>query len=187
MLLRDANVKKAVLIGFREFLQPCSACHCGGDGADLAVVLRQLAERFAEHRRKALVAGQRLARIDVELTDAVELAGIRLGGLIALALFGDDVQQHGLGLLFRGVEGVLQLIDVVTVDRSVIGKAEIVEQRVLEDEVLDLGFAAAQHRLGQPAEQRYLREEVLRSALDADIPRLDAHGGEIARKGADVL
>ena len=40
------------------------------------------------------MAGDRLARIDVELPDAVKLARLALGGLIALALFGNDMDKR---------------------------------------------------------------------------------------------
>ena len=187
VLLGDADVKKAVFVLLGKLRQAGAACHGGSDGADLVVLFRQLTEHLAEFGRKALVAGHRLTGINVELSDPVELAGLVLRRTVALAFFGDDMHQRRRGALFCRFERVLDLFHIVTVDGSQIGEAEAVKQRVFIDDIFDLRFAAPQDRFHQSAEQRDLGEHALGVFLDAYVPRLDAHRGEIARNGTDVF
>ncbi len=117
--------------------------------ATIFVVLPRLLDQgFGEHlgigRRRRLRFRLRAGR-HVELDDAVILVGRFLGRLVAFALLGHDVDQERpiLGVAHVGEHGQ-QVIDVVTVDRSHIEEAKLVEQCAAGDEAA--GIFLHRHR-----------------------------------------
>src|SRR5690606_40469268 len=105
----------------------------GGDRDDLRVVIGPLYQFLGEDLGVAGGAG--LRRLGLETGDYVDLdrrvvlvSGV-LGRRVALALLGDDVDQHRL---VDDVAGVLQDVDqgvhVVTVDRPDVIEAQLLEE-----------------------------------------------------------
>ena len=116
MLLGNTYVKEAVFMLLREITKSRSARHGGGYCADFVVLLGKLAKSLAELGGEPLVARHGLTRINVELTDTVELARLVLGGSVALALFGYNVDQSGRVVFSCRLKCVFKLLNVVTVD-----------------------------------------------------------------------
>ncbi len=138
MLLGNADIEGAVGEFLAEQIEPGARGHCGCDGDDLGVLLGLLDEAFGEHL--GVGGGGRLglglgAGGDVEGHHAVILVGRGLGGRIALALLGDDMDQDRPGL---GVAHVLQhrhqMIEIVPVDRPHIVEAQLLEHGAAGDE-----------------------------------------------------
>ena len=138
VLLGDAHVEAALRKFLGKEIKAGPRRHRGGNGDDLVVLLRFLDQRFCIDLR---VSGRGRLRLrlracrHVELDDAMIFIGRFFGGLIALALLGDDVNEE------RAVLGVAhvsehrqEMIDIVAVDRADIEKAELVEQGAAGDE-----------------------------------------------------
>ena len=113
---------------------PVPLRHGGGDGDDLVVLLGLLDQRLSP---KTLVIGRRIglgldlgAGDHVEFVDAVIFVVGGFGGGIALALLGDDMDQHGAADI--GVADILQnrqqMVEIMAVDRADIKEAQLLEQ-----------------------------------------------------------
>jgi hypothetical protein len=133
MLLGNADIE-AALGEFRfELVEAGAGRHGGGDGDDLGVALRLGHQGLGEDAGIAWRAGGRLgllARNHIELLDAVIFVGRRLGRAIALALLGDDMDQHralvGIPHIFQDRD---QRVEIVAVDRADIIEAQFLEER----------------------------------------------------------
>ena len=128
MLFGNADIKIPLGAGFREGFQPRSVAHGSGDRADARVFQRELRQRLPKHIGKARLVNGAGAQCRVELSDAVVCRRHFFRQLIALALFGDQVQQHRLMQCLCDFQKFLDLLHVVPVDGSKIGKAEAVKQ-----------------------------------------------------------
>ena len=133
MLLGNADVKAAVGMRLRKFIDAGARGHGRGDGANGRVGISQLGKRFAEHilvrRRAAAGALVLLAGNDVEFDDAMIFVRSRFGRGIALAFLRDDMDEHGA---FRIVTDIFedrdQLFQIVAINRADIIEAELFEQ-----------------------------------------------------------
>ncbi len=141
---------------------------------DLLVALRLGDQRLGEDARVARRARGGLglhAGDDVELHDAVIFVGAVLGRGVALALLGDDVDQH------RPVVGVAdilehldQRVDIMAVDRADIIEAELVEERAAGEHAAGIFLHLARRdvqRLGHRPRQ-LLRQLARRQILARD-------------------
>ncbi len=114
-----------------EAIEAGAVGHGRGDGDDLVVLLRLGDKSLGEYARVARCL--RLADVlracdDVELADAVVLVVGRLGGCVALALLGDDVDEdRSLARVAHVLQDGQQVIEVVTVDRPYVVKPELLE------------------------------------------------------------
>ncbi len=134
VLLGDADVEAALGEGLGEQVEPGAGRHGGVDRHDPLVGGRLADQLLGEHRG---VAGRvRLGLVlragdHVELGDTMILVGGTLGRPVALALLGDDVDQHRPTV--AGVADVLehrdQVVEVVAVERADIVEAQLLEQR----------------------------------------------------------
>ena len=131
VLFGDADIEKALRIGLGEKVEAGSRGHGGGDRNDPRVLGGFLDQRVAENLGESGRLGGRLvlrAGGDVEFDHAVILVGRRLGRGIALALFGDDMQQDRPAFIAQPFKHVDQQPDVVTVDRAGVAKPHLLEQ-----------------------------------------------------------
>ena len=187
MLLGDADVERPLGELLGDLVEPGARRHRRGDRDDLLVALHLGAQRLGEDARIARRARRGLglhARHDVELDHAVIFVGAVLGRRVALALLGDDMDQHRPDV---GVADVLEHFDqrahVVPVDRPDIIKAELVEERAAGEHAAGIFLHLARRdvqRLGH--RPRELLRELARRQIFA---RADTSRASALRSDAD--
>ena len=126
--LGNAHIEKAAGVGLGEFRQPRTVHHGGSQGADAAVLPRQSSQCLTEDGGKTGCGGLAAAGTDIEGPDAMEPAGIRLGGAVALPLHRVDMEQHRTAEIFSLPQHPGQLDHVVAVHRPHIRKAHVFKQ-----------------------------------------------------------
>ena len=130
----------------------------------------------------ALFAGSDDALMRIEGAHAVILDRIGLGRRVALALFGDDVQQLRAAQLLHIAQRVQQRIHVMAVDRSDVIEAEFFEQSAGHDQALDVFLGAA----CQLPHRRHLRQDLLAALAHRRIELARQDLGEAIRQRANV-
>ena len=186
VLLGDADVERALGEFLAEQIEPGARRHGGRDGDDLVVLAGLLDQALGEDLgvgRRGRLRLRLRAGDDVELDDAVILVVGRLGGRIALALLGDDVDQD------RTVLGVAhvpqhrqQVIEVVAVDRADIVEAELVEQRAALTR--PRAYSSIAHR-ALLEERRQVLGDLAHEVAQRAIGAAGDAAGEIGRQRAD--
>ena len=186
VLFGDTDVEATIGEFFGEKIKPGSRRHRGGDSDDLIVLPRFLDEGFCIDLGVGGCGGFRLclrARRHVELDDAVILVGRFFGGLVALALFRDDMDEERSVL---GVAHVLEhrqeMIDVVAVDRPDVEESEFVEQRAAGDEAA--GVFLDRHR-ALLEERRQQLGDLFDGLVHRSVSPPRDQAREIARQRAD--
>ena len=186
MLLGDADIEAALGENLGEAVEPGARRHGRGDGDDLVVGARLLDQGIGKHlgvaRRRAGGGGFLRPGDDVELADAVEFVGGDLGGAVALALLGDDVDQdrpvlHGAHIAQHGQ----QVIEIMPVDRADIIEAELLEQGAAGPEAAGELLGAGRAQL--PALGQELAGKLLEKAAEAPIGAAGDQLGEIGAHG----
>jgi len=99
VLLRDADIEKAVGIGPGEFIQAGAVAHGGRDGHDAGVFPAEPEQGLAEHpgvgnRGGSVPPAGGPPRLDTERGGAMKSQRFFLGMLIPLALFRQDMHQY---------------------------------------------------------------------------------------------
>ena len=97
MALGNAHIKKTLRVSNCERVKPCSVLHGSRDGADGIVGGSRFAERLPEcvrERRRGGRGGH--AGLGVKAADAVEILRRLLRRRVALALFGDEMDDDRL-------------------------------------------------------------------------------------------
>ena len=139
VLLGDADVEVTLGELLREAHQAGALAHCRGDADDAWVGLGHVAQPVAEHLGVGELATA-LAGLDaggvIELGDAVVEHRVGLGELVALALAGDHVEELRPLELAEVLQRGDERVEVVAVDRAVVMKAELLEQRAWPDHAL---------------------------------------------------
>ena len=154
-------------------------------GDDAVVATGFVDQALGEHVGVGRGVGWRLglrAGDDVELADAVILVGAGFGGFVALALFGDDVDEDRAALgVADVVEDVDQVVDIVAVDGADVEEAEFLEQRSTGEEGAGefLGLAR-----GLVDDARHLLGDGFGAVAHAAIERTGDELGEIGAHGA---
>ncbi len=162
--------------------------HRGGDPDDLVVAFGFLDETFAENllirRRVRLGLGLRTGD-DIKGDDAVILVGGGFRRRVALALLGDDMDEHGARLHVADVlQNRQKVIEIVAVDRPDIIEAEFFEQRA-RTVAGDKGAAVFLGLLGLFVDRLgQMLRELLGGLADRGV-RTRSELGEIGRHGAD--
>ena len=139
VLLGDTNVEGPFGEAAAEDVHAGSSGHGGRDANDGSVLGGLIDEGVGEdggEARRRRLALDLLAGPDVELGDAVHLVAGLLGGGIALALLGLDVEKHRLVAV--GIAELLEdgdeVVQVVAVEGSDVVEAELLEQGAAGDE-----------------------------------------------------
>ena len=186
MLFGDADVVGAVREGLAEQVEPRARGHGRGDGDDRRIEVRPLDQLGPEHLGVAGRVGGRLRLLagdDVELDHRVQLVGAALRRGVALALLGDDVDQHrpvgdGRGVLQDGH----QVVHVVPVDRPDVVEAELLEEGAAGDHAAGV-FLGLLRRLLERAGQVF--GELLADLAHAPVGAAGDEAGEIGAHAAD--
>ena len=187
VFLGDAHVKKAIRVPLGKPHEPGAGRHGGGDGGDLVVVVGKIGERGSENlgiRRGR--RGGRLAGVEMEFPEPVELVWPLERRGVAFALLGQDVEDDRVVLGLQKFERLGEEGGVVPVDRAVIPDAEILEDHAGGKEVFqpDLGlvreFAGAFS--GDPLDElRGLVVEVGVGGIRHQAVEILGHGPDIFR------
>ncbi len=130
VLFGDRDVVVALGESLREFNQARAFAHRGCDADDAGIAFGHLAQPLAEYLRVGRPAARLLedhAAGRIERSRSMPLDGVRLGGRVALALAGNDVQKLRSAQFLQIAQGTDQGFDVVAVDG-----ADIVEAHFLE-------------------------------------------------------
>ena len=146
VLFGDAHIE--VLIGMvrLEAVETGAVGHGGGDGHHFGIVVGQLHQRVGEDFGVS-AAAQRLglAGLRIVRAQAVKLLLLLHGGLEALALLGEHMQQHGAVLLLEEFESLDQRGGIVAVDGAVVFQAEFLEDDAGPQHALGDFFGFARH------------------------------------------
>ena len=133
VFLRDADVVVLFGNGLLERLEAGAAWHGGGDPDDRLVLAAELDHRVAEHvlilRRCARFSRGTLTGLGIVWAGAVKFLGMLQGGVEALALLGDHVQDDWLLAALGELECLDQQRQVVSVDR-----AEVADSKFLKNQ-----------------------------------------------------
>ncbi len=113
-------------------------------------------------------------------------AGVVFGHGVALALGGDDVQQHRLGQALGAHQKMLQPLLIVPIHRAQVAEAEGLEKPVLHEHVADMILPPLQQMVQRPAHQRRLFQCLGYRALGAQPALAGAQVGEVAADRAHI-
>ena len=158
------DVVHPVRVGGRELRQPGRVQHRRGDrdhvralGADRDQLVGRTPWSTAAAvptARGALAAGRR-----GDLVQAVLV--VLLGQRVAEALAGDHVHEHRAAEVARLAQRVLDRLLVVAVDRAEVLQAEVLEQHLRLQDVLEALLDAVQRLVQRRADQRRARDSVV--------------------------
>ncbi len=140
VLLGDTDVEEAVGVCLGEVTQARTGGHRRRDRHDAIVVGSLGHERAAEGLRVAEHVGGstvHLAALHREGRDAMESVGAVLGVRVPFALARHGVDDDRAVVRLRPRDSVLDLSDIVTVDRADIGDAELLEEHPRYEQLLD--------------------------------------------------
>ncbi|CAM5425589.1 hypothetical protein SHIRM173S_03346 [Streptomyces hirsutus] len=187
VLLGDADVVDPVGEPLGEPVEADGLEHGRGDGDDVLALLAELDHLLAEDGRPVGAGGgDRQARVGVDLADGVEAVRlVRQGGLVAAALLGEAVHDHGAAEALGAGEGGLQGLDVVAVDGAHVLQAQVLEHALRGDEVLQALLGAVQGVVERPADDRGALQDLLGAGQEALVAVGGAQGGEMAGEAAD--
>ena len=176
MLLGDPDVEEAIREPRLERQQAGRARHRRRDGDEARVGLALLDDRIGEGLRVAGRYGLRRSGHRVEHRGVVQvLLVVVLGGRVAAALLGEDVDDdRPVRRQLDGVaERLLELGDVVPVDRSDVAHAERLEERRRLEELADRRLERLDGPLGRRADDWHVAQEALELALAADVDGIE--------------
>ena len=139
VLLGNANVEGALGEAAAEDVHAGAAGHGGRDANDGPVLGGLVDEGVGKDRGEAGSRGlalDLLSGADVELGDAVHLVACLLGGGVALALLGLDVEKDGLVAV--GIAKLLQngdeVVQIMSIDGSDVVESQLLEEGTTTDE-----------------------------------------------------
>ena len=188
MLFGDADVKEAV--GKARFKfgkargQPHGRCH----GAKARLLCREFTKELAEAVGIMLDFAAGRAGLHIEGCNTVKRCGVAFGKGIALALFRDDVQQHGAVDRLGSLQRVAQNVDAVAVDRAHITIAEVFKEIAFGIElILELGFQIVKFMYERLTHGGDLAERALGGGFEGIILRRGTDHGKIFGQRADIF
>ena len=134
--LGDAHIEGACGQGLHHDVHGAAGGHGGSNPYDAAILAGQLKEGMAEHvlvfgRDARLLAVYALAGLHVELAGCMPHGGGFLGGLVALALDGVQVEQLGALHVFQLAQQAHYLLHVVAVEGSEVAYVHALEHILL--------------------------------------------------------
>ena len=161
-------------------------CDPDDGGIGLGETDQGVAEDILIVRGRSGSGFQALAGLRIKGAQAVKSLGMAHGRLQSPAFLGDHVKEDGAVRLFGKLEILDQLLEIVAVDRSEITKAELLEERRLDKEVLRFPFPLHVHPVHVvPAGQR--REELLQVVVNLVVGRVGREPVEVLGDGSDIF
>ncbi len=179
MLLRDAHVDDPFRHRLREGLEAHGRLHGRGNRHDVRTLARRGENLVGEDggpSEPLRLDGQ--AGLGMDLPHGVELVlRVALRGVIAAALLGEHVDDHGRAEVTRVLQRVLEVPKVVSVDRPDGLDAKVAEEALRGDDV------------AQPLLEALDRPErhAPQGSLPAQRPLAPVQDRLVARVGADVV
>ena len=189
VLLGDADVEGPLGEALGEGVEPGGPGHRGGDGNDVAAAFGGGDEFGGEDRRpvgRRPAGTDRLAGARVDRAARVHLVGlVVLGGLIAHALAGDGVHDHRATEVLRPPQCAFERLPIVAVDGTEVLDAEVGEQHLRADRVLEARLHRMQHRVRGAADLRHLLQLPSAEFEHLLVLRLQPQRGEVVGEAAD--
>ena len=167
-----------------NWCEPDRVHHRRGDRDDVLAALADLDDLVGEDVGPDPALGVLLAGLDVERAGRVELVGlVPLGGVVPEALAGERVHDHRavepLGLR----EHLLHRRAVVAVDRADVLEAEVLEEALRRERVLEALLHRVQGVVRRRADAGDGVEPALDQVEDVLVARVGAQRGERGRRG----
>ncbi len=186
MLFGDGHVEVAIRVLLAEFHQSGALAHGGGDADQLLVFRRHVAQPLAEDGGEGGLAAAALgqgALVGIEFGDGVITDGVFLRRLVALALFGLDVEQLGPLEIAHVAQGLDQGVDIVAVDGADVVEAELLEQGARHHHPLEMLLGP----FGQLLDWRQTRQHLLAAFADSGVELAGHDPGQVIVQCPDVL
>ena len=189
MLLCHAHIKKALRVTMGKELQSGAVLHGSGDRAELRVLGSLLHQQLAKNGGEGLLWCNRRIRHSVRVKGryTVIVARIHLCRLIALPLFGHNMQKVRTRSLIDRAQGSLQLLHIMTVHRADVLKAHILEHSGMVHSAANQRFCAYQRLFHRCADQWHAIQKAAHIILGIIIGRSRAQMGQIPRQRTDIL
>ena len=189
MLFGHADIEEALRMGMTEKLQTCAVFHGGSNGTEGLVGVSGGAERPAKGIRERLCRSDLGVRDagQVEFGNAMVIAGVRLSGRIALALFRHDMEQCRPGLSTDSLENAFQFRLVVAVDESKIVKPHILEHRGMVHGPANCFFAVLKSAFDGRSDDRHTVQEAVDIFLGRKIAACGAQMAKIACQRTNIM
>ena len=186
VLLGDADVVRALGEGCREPVEPDRVHHRGGDRHEVGTTSAERDHLLGEGVGPDAALGSLDAGVDVELAGRVELVGlVPFGRVVAEALAGDDVHDHGAAELLGRGERLLDGRLVVALDRADVLQAQILEEALRRQGVLHALLHGVQRVVDRGADAAHAVEALLHRVEELLVARARAQRGEVVGQPAD--
>ncbi len=188
VLLGDADVPHPVREALGERAEAHRVEHGGGDGHHVLAFLADPDDLLPEDRGPGRPAGGGEGRAGerVHHADGVEVVLlVGEGGFVAAALLGDAVDEDGAVEAFGAAQRGLHGPDVVAVDRADVLQAQVLEEALGGEGVLEALLRAVQRLVDGRADHGGALEDVLAPGQDAFVAVGGAQGGEVVGEAAD--
>ena len=189
MLFRHADVKEPFRVAVGKELQAGTIFHGSRNGAQVPDLAAFLHKCLAKHCGEGLLGCNLGVRhpVRVKRRHAVVAARVDLGGLVAFALFGDDVQKMRARAAADGAERPLQFFLVMPVHRP-----DVLEPHVLKHGGVIHGTAYQRFGIGQcpfhgRAHHRHMVQETAHIIFCIIVGRRCAQVGQIPRQRAHIF
>jgi len=186
VLLADADVEEAIGELLEESVQAGPSRHRSGDRNRALVRLEDLADRVREHRgvlRRDLL--RRPRRRDSVPFHVVGLRGSVPMTLLRLHVHEDRAVAEVAGLL----EKALHREEIVSVDRTEVGEAKLLEEQVRDEQRLEAGEDPASRLFGEIAAGHVVDDlsgDVLRATIRLGSPQSFEHARHRAHVRGDA-
>ena len=149
MLLGDSHIKVPVRVFGLKPVQSRAVGHRPGDGHDPGIVVRQFRQMVGENLTEGrLTQGLGLPGLRIVGAKAVKFLLLGQGRLEPFPLGCDHVQNDREILGFEEFKHLDQAVDIVPVDRAVIGHSKLLENHAGEDHPLHMLFRPTGHFQG---------------------------------------
>ena len=145
VLFGDSHVKKPVRVHLPESGKPRPVCHGCGNGYNIRIPSRLIAQDFAEYIRISILVFWRFqfACLHLERTYAVEFIRLKFRRLIAFSLFCHHMQQHRTIDLPGFFKCLAKKPDIMPRHRSQISNSHILKEHSRNHQLLDAAFGPA--------------------------------------------
>ena len=146
MLLSNTNIKEMVLMRLGKNVQAGAVRHCSRNTHDFIVGIGKLSQGFTKNlgvAYRCIRISNLFAGSNIKGAGTVELIGAFFGRLVALALFRQHVYHNRSVNLFGSLQYIQQAIQIMSVNRSQISKAQLFKNRSRHHQVFYAALQAA--------------------------------------------